>query len=233
MKSTGEILTASELRKVVNGEMPYPEESAEHRAERLAQAEQNAADAEMKRTLDAAKAHESAWAATCPPIYRETDIDRLPDISACMRVLAWQYGERGMILTGDSRAGKTRSCWLLLRGLFDGGRTIRAFDGIGWFFAVGSAFRDMEHAERWLDSLTRVDVLFFDDIFRGRMTDAQDMALWGVIERRMASRKPMIVTTNATGASLEARCGPSVIPIIARLRECCEVVTFKTAMEGR
>jgi DNA replication protein DnaC len=225
-----------QMRAILAGEMPYPPETEEHRVVRLAEEESRRLEEEKReteRTMQIAIDHEKLWCKTCPAIYRATDIDQLPDPKTTLRVTAWEYGPKGLLLHGESRTGKTRSAWLLLRRLFDEKRSIMAWDGIGWFFEVGRAFRDIEHADKWLSIIAKVDVLFLDDIFRGRMTDAQDMALWGVIERRMSSGKPCIVTTNATGETLEARCGPSVIPIIARLRECCEAVTFKTAMEGR
>jgi DNA replication protein DnaC len=167
------------------------------------------------------------WDAICKQeIYRDTDPDMLPNKPASARVLAWEYGQRGLILTGPTRRGKTRTAWLLMRRLYDAGKSIRAFDGIGWFFEVGKAFRDMDGAERWLNALTRVDVLFLDDVFRGRLTDAQELALWGVIERRTANRKPIIITANATGDSLRADHGHAVEPIVARLREFCDGVAF-------
>lgn len=180
----------------------------------------------VTESMREASEREAAWNRLCPPIYRDTDIDRLPRPAEAIRVTAWEYNPKGMILHGPTRAGKSRAAWLLMRRLYDEGKTITAFDGIGWFFAVGSAFRDMEKAEGWLDGLTRCDVLFLDDIFRGRVTDAQDLALWGALERRTANRKPVIITTNATSGTLETKTGEQLAPIISRLREFCDDVAF-------
>jgi len=170
----------------------------------------------------------AAWENVCiAQSYRETDFDLLPNKIKAAQVLAWKYGSKGLLVTGPTRAGKTRACWLLLRRVWDEGHSVRAFDGIGWFLAVKTAFMD-ENTERWLRDLVRVDVLFLDDIFRGRMTEAQDMALWGILERRTTAGKPVIITTNATSETLREKVGggDQLDPIISRIKEFCNVITF-------
>lgn len=194
-----------------------------HDEERIALIKQRA---EADETARKCAEHEKRWTDLCPVIYRDTNVDELPDQPATMKVLAWTYQERGMLLHGPTRAGKSRSAWLLMRQLHDAGRSIMAFDGIGWFIKVGAAFREIEKADLWLDSLTRVDVLFLDDIFRGRMTDAQDLALWGVMERRTSNRRPVIITTNATSEVILTNTGEQMEPIIERMREFCDDVVF-------
>jgi DNA replication protein DnaC len=153
--------------------------------------------------------------------HRHLDYDK----AASAIVTGWRYGRKGLILYGPSGAGKTRSAWLLLRRLFDEGRKIAAFDGFAWFAAVSSAFRDMEQAESWMGRLCAVDIVFLDDIFRGKLTDAQDLALWALVERRAANGKPLIVTANATPGLLVGAT-PQIEPIIRRIKEFCEPVAF-------
>lgn len=167
------------------------------------------------------------WSEICTAArYRETDPRLLPAQGPYKAVAAWQYQERGLILTGPSGLGKTRAAWLLMRRLHEEGRNILAFDGFGWTANVARAFMDVQNLERWMDGLTYVDMLFLDDVFRGKFTDAQELALWGVIERRTANKMPIIVTLNATGESLKADYGASVEPIIRRMREFCDSVSF-------
>lgn len=169
----------------------------------------------------------ATWEIACPAIYKATDIEMLPDKTASRQVVEWTYNPKGLLLVGPSRVGKTRSAWELVKRACSAGHTTMAFDGLSWFIGVSGALSNLETADDWFDSVCSVDLLFLDDIFRGRMTEAQDVGLWGTIERRMAAGKPCVVTTNATGQTLVDRCGAQIVPIIERLRECCNVVTFK------
>lgn len=166
------------------------------------------------------------WNTACPATYKATEAAKLPHREQSDRVTGWKYSPSGLLLVGASRCGKTRSAWMLIERLSRDGVGVMAFDGLSWFISVAAAFSDLSNTHAFFDSVCSVDVLFLDDIFRGRMTEAQEVGLWGVIERRMAAGKPCIITTNATGKTLEDKCGPQIVPIIARLRECCEIVTF-------
>lgn len=187
------------------------------------QVEFNKAERRKRDRLSAAR---TFWADNCPESYKLTEYARLPDQQSARAVSDWKYGPKGLLLVGPSRTGKTRSAWLAIQDAGKEGHTCRAFDGLSWFIGVSLAFGTLETADDFFDAVCSVDLLFLDDIFRGRMTEAQDVGLWGVIERRMAAGLPCIVTTNATGQTLIDRCGAQVLPIIERIRECCIVITF-------
>jgi len=103
---------------------------------------------------------------------------------------------------------------------------IRAFDGIGWYFEVAATWQETEKAKDWIASLAAVDVLFLDDAFRGRLSDAQELAMLGVVERRTSNGMPIIMTLNQTGKSLLDAHGERIEPIIRRLKEFCDDVSF-------
>lgn len=212
-----------DIGAVIRGEVPFTPRTPDP----LEVAEAAKRRAEYERQFAPRSPARVPWTEICRhERYRETVFSQLPLQGAARRVMGWRWQERGLVIHGPSGRGKTRAAWLLLKRLYDEGRSIWPFDGFAWFVEVGRAFRDIETASAWMDSLVAVDVLFLDDVFRGRFTDAQELALWGVIERRTADKRPIIVTLNATGESLEADYGPQVLPIVRRLKEFCDAVVF-------
>lgn len=176
---------------------------------------------------------EARFNAICPPNCRESDSDRIPR-DKCTTVLDWNFNPRGLLLIGPTGTCKTRCAWLLIRRLLlDEARTVEAYDGIGWAMSVSKAFGEPATTERWLDSVCKPDVLFLDDLFKAKMTEAQELAIYGTFERRSAWRLPIIATMNSTGASILSRMtdngrddrGP---PMLRRMQDFCDIVRFDT-----
>ena len=163
----------------------------------------------------------------CPEIYRGTDPAKLPVQGKLAEVMAWRYGPRGLILHGVTGRGKSRCAWLLMEREIMSGRRTAALDweaGLGWAatFKVSS-----ERAVRWLRKLSTVEVLFLDDVFKARLTESFEAALYGIIENRTSRGLPIIATTNDTGASLKARMSDDRgQAIYRRLKEFCRSVNF-------
>lgn len=173
---------------------------------------------------------ESTFRRLCPPIYQQTDTARLPQ-DKLTTVTAWKYGPKGLLLVGPTGTGKTRCAWQLLRRLILSGHRVRAFDGLGWAVAVSEAFGKPDETEQWLDDVCKADVLFIDDLFKGKMTEAQELAAGGVFERRTSHLLPVIVTMNSTGRMILDRMtdqgrADRGEPLIRRMGEFCEVVKF-------
>lgn len=166
----------------------------------------------------------------CPPLYQQTDPARLPP-DKLAAVTAWKYGPKGLLLVGPTGTGKTRCAWQLLRRLIHEGRTVTAFDGLGWGVAVSAAFGDPGTTADWLDRVCKADVLFIDDLFKVKMTEAQEQAAYGVFERRTNHLLPILCTLNSTGRMILDRMtdqgrADRGEPLIRRMGEFCEVVTF-------
>ena len=173
---------------------------------------------------------ESNFRQLCPPLYQQTDPARLPQ-KHLAAVTAWKYGPKGLLLVGPTGTGKTRCAWQLLRRLILSGRRVRAFDGLGWAVAVSEAFGKPDETESWLDHVCTADVLFIDDLFKGKMTEAQELAAIGVFERRTNHLLPVIVTMNSTGRMILDRMteqgrADRGEPLIRRMGEFCEVIRF-------
>src|SRR5262245_49550072 len=108
--------------------------------------------------------HRKAWEYLCPPEYRNTVYEELPNVTKFEEVQKWQYGPKGLLLVGPTRQGKTRSVWKLLERLhFAEKRKIKAFTPMDLKLAVWEAWR-AETAEEFVEDIRYVAVLFFDDL---------------------------------------------------------------------
>jgi DNA replication protein DnaC len=178
--------------------------------------------------MAATRLHElrEQWKGICPPLYRDTDPMRLPEVPL-QTVLAWRYGSQGLLVHGDTGRGKTRAVFQLLRRLhFDEGRKIIRFGANDFGAECSKRFFDGD-GSAWIAGLVKADVLFLDDLGKDRFTDRVESALFGLVEGRMSNLRPIIVTTNFFGDALASKMtGDRGQPLVRRLRESCQDVAF-------
>jgi DNA replication protein DnaC len=196
----------------------------------------DAMDYEMQfETLEKCKLHlketerRRAWEELCPPAYRNSLSDKIPNLSQFEEVQKWKYGPTGLLIVGPTRRGKTRAAWKRLERLhFDERRRIIAFNPMDLKLAVADKWRDPEEADDWVRRLRRVDVLFLDDLDTIKFTEAVEETIYDLFETRPAHQKPIIATVNRTGSELAARMNAygRGAKIVERMREFCHVINF-------
>lgn len=182
---------------------------------------------------------QASWEKRCPERYREAwrwDLVK-PGVqrSEVLKVTAWQYGERGLYIYGESGRSKTRALYVLLKRLILAERRdVKIFDGPGFSTAASRAFSEPAETDRWLDPICRVAVLVIDDLGK-RWTPATEDAAFTVIDRRTAAKLPTLVTANYTGEQLQqmsnARNELAIIrdmtsPLRRRLTDYSDAVIF-------
>lgn len=165
------------------------------------------------------------WREMCPPLYRDTDVKRLPE--QAKKVTEWKFNPKGLMIAGDTGKGKTRAAFLLMERLNNEGLSVGVFHGNS--FAHQCALKFYESCgERWISDLASRKVVFFDDLGKFKLTERVEAELFGLIEMRIANLLPVIVTTNMTGVELKGKMtndrGES---LVRRLCEFCEIVIFK------
>jgi DNA replication protein DnaC len=171
----------------------------------------------------------ASWNSLCPPGYRNTILEQLPNVPKFEEVQKWQYGPMGLLVVGPTRRGKTRSVWKLLERLYvDERRKIIAYTPMDLKLAVMSAWKEVETAEDLLFDLHNPDVLFFDDLDTVKFTEAVEETIYEAFEFRPTHEKPVIATVNRTGRELAARMNANGrgAKIVERMREYCQVVNF-------
>jgi predicted ATPase len=167
----------------------------------------------------------SPWEKLCPHAYQHTDRERILSKPWAREVVNWQYEPKGLCLVGKTGVGKSRAAWLLLQRLFDEGKKIKALDSQTFRSANTQAAMDGE-TETWIRSLSRVDVLLFDDFGQMRVTDAAAESLLAVVSKRTENGNPMIITTQYTGHELSSQFEREHLgeAIRRRIGEFCHVI---------
>lgn len=161
----------------------------------------------------------------CPLEYRAINPAKLPNPKLLEKVLSWQYGPRGLLLHGDSGRGKTRCAWALLAREHEAGRSVKALDSMAGIRYASKFSVSAEAVEDWIEDLIRAQILFLDDIFKVKLTDSFEGAIFSLVDQRIQKQKPTILTSNDTGDTLESRMSADrAKPLLRRLREHCQQI---------
>jgi len=172
-----------------------------------------------------------------PPTMRESDwghAGMAANRAQIERVLGHQVGAKGLLLSGRTGRGKTRSMWALMRRLaHEEARDIRYFHAGDWFATLqGCLNYGRDDARGWVDAVARRPVVFVDDLGQEAIQTARsDWAMsWFMrfLDIRVSERLPLYVTTNLDAQGIAERGASSVRgdPMVRRLIEICEPIKF-------
>lgn len=176
------------------------------------------------------------WDANCPPRHREVALgEKRPsmiDWAAFETVRAWRTDThpKGLAMQGEPGTGKTSAFWALARELELAGVAPITIGSVELGRVLAEAARDVREVA-WL---YRCRVLMIDDLGKERPTPAASSLLWEILDRRHSHGLPIIITTNFSGASIEARfCDEHLGGAIRRrLNELCAPVWFSARAQG-
>lgn len=190
-------------------------------------AERQAERDQREALLKAGNYRAESWKTFCPAEFQSTEAHKLPSPTKLQQVLGWPYGKRGLILHGISGRGKSRCAWELLKREYLAGRSVAVLD-CGFGFDYGARFSaSVADAARWIDQKARVDLLLMDDTLKIKLTDSVEAALFMLVNFRTENQLPIILTTNDTGETLEARMSDDRgAALLRRLREFSISISF-------
>ncbi len=164
-----------------------------------------------------------------PAAFRKTAKDQLPQPDKLDEALAWKYGQRGLMLYGPTRCGKSRIVWEVIKREVKAGRSFRAVNPFELLRYPALFMAGNDAAGKFAESCAKVDLLLLDDAFKAKLTERVEELLFAVINERSEWNRPCLVTLNDTGATLGGRVSGDRGPaLIARLREFCQPIAFET-----
>lgn len=190
---------------------------------------------EIRAELDMQKARESArddvrrggtWKRVCPEEFQKTERGRIPNPIRFDRVMQWKFGSRGMVLHGPTGRGKSRCAWELMRREHMQGRSWDVLDS-RFAYSYSAQFSKPSDCAKWIKARIELDILLLDDVFKTKLTDSVEQAVFAIVNHRTEEGRPVILTTQDVGETLEQRMSPDRGPaLVRRIREFCESISF-------
>jgi len=162
-----------------------------------------------------------------PPMFRDTEAHRLPHPHVLQRVMAWTFGPIGLTLHGETGGGKSRCAWMLAQREHLAGKRVWGLNSASGFDYAAQFHESPAVAKEWIDRMISADVLLLDDVFKVKLTESFECALFAVVTMRTEDGRPIIATTNDTGDTLIARMSADRgAPMIRRLRDYTKAIPF-------
>lgn len=165
-----------------------------------------------------------------PPLYQDTEIERLNPILV-QNVLTWEFNPIGIGIRGKSGEQKTRAAVLILHKMKMTGKSVYFLKSTD--IAKYSAQQFSNEKELQSDALKAIrsahtaQVLLIDDIGKGRLSPAAEELLYDLLDRRSERQLPVIWTSNAVQGELHKMLSNDRgDAIIRRLSEFSTLITL-------
>lgn len=186
-------------------------------------------EAERKRMiLASAQSAESIYIDRwIPPDYQQVIPSRLPMPEMWETLRQWVAKERGALLYGPPRKGKSRIAYAICARHMRNNVRTECYDCRTFRAQVERKIRDQSLWD-WYEELQRLPLLMLDDLgkFKGIGKRIEE-ELFNVVKVRFEYRKPIIITTNLGPIELAKTFSGTIAgPLISRLDEMCDMFPF-------
>lgn len=183
------------------------------------------AEEEVEKNLKKIK---EEWELVCPPLYRDTEISRLP-LQFQAIIANWNYGPRGLGFVDVPGVGKTRTAMMILKKQIELGWECAAISSTRFARLSADQFGDQDDerdsSRSVMSRIRTVNVLLFDDIGKGKFTERAELEFYDLLEHRTSFKLPTIWTANSSGKKLrEAMSIERGESIMRRLMEFSDLV---------
>ena len=168
---------------------------------------------------------QTKWQRLCPALYQKDLPPALQVQEWVGQVLTWQYGPQGLMLVGNTGAGKTWVLWHLVRRLIEEQRSIVKVDAVTFRTGLANAAREAE-TDNYVRRFASCDVLYWDDFGQTHLSGAASEMLLHVVEQRTSRQRPLLLTSQYRGEALERQFERLEMgaAVRRRINEFCRVV---------
>jgi DNA replication protein DnaC len=158
------------------------------------------------------------------------------------RVINWQHGKRGLIITGETGLGKTRACAVLMRRLLvDELRDFRCYHATEFFTKMREFTKyGRDDIEPWLRDLSSYSGVFIDDYGQEALDASKEewakSWFFRFLDLMIGFGRPLIITTNLTSQDMlnppaswdrgRIKAALRAEPLVRRLVDLCAPVKF-------
>jgi len=192
--------------------------------------EKSIAEAQQNAEQSRKDALNLAFWESVPPLYQDTEIERLNPILV-REVLTWEFNPIGIGIRGKSGEQKTRAAVLLLHKMKLAGKSVnflKATDVAKYAAQQFSNDKELQtEALKAIRTAHTCQVLLLDDIGKGRLSPAAEELLYDLLDKRSERKLPVIWTSNAVQGELhQMLSNDRGDAIIRRLSEFSKIITL-------
>lgn len=166
--------------------------------------------------------------------FKEFETFRDPELTSakrttaeyCINFIKTEYDRNNSLLvSGSSGRGKTTLCLAVTANLIkDYSVDVYYMPYVETVKEIKQSMMDKEEYMNLLDKIKKTRVLFIDDLFKGKVTEADVSIIYDIINHRYLKRHPVIITTElsdealmeidaATGGRIVEMCKDKIVKI--------------------
>lgn len=167
----------------------------------------------------------SRWGEMVLPKYAMVYKNKLPAAAKKVydKVMARDYGPRGLILLGPSDQGKSMLAHDLVKKWFVQGHSATVYSAKGLSWHIGS--QEQSERRQAVESCLRADVLLLDDLGKEKLTNTVESDFYHIVEQREGRGLPVVMTANGGREEILKRFSEDGgEPFLNRLRRTCDVI---------
>ena len=172
----------------------------------------------------------------CPPAYKTFDQNH-PGLASNAKsvetTLAYKFNSRGLLLSGPTNKGKTRTCWQLLRRLYgEDAVECRWYHAMDFFTQLQECVKyGRDDAKGWISDLAWRKMVFIDDLGQeANLKSREDWAegwFFRFLDLRIERALPLVITTNLTAKDMARKQNDiRSDPFLRRVLDVCDVVRY-------
>ena len=166
------------------------------------------------------------WWEGVPPIYQETDINKLPRQSQSKQILEWDRST-SLYVYGGSGRGKTRTLYLAGR--------LAIADGHGFEFIRANTLNDMlsdttvagrDEFNGWFDDICNVELLAVDEVDKAILNRKCEAKFFELVEYRTSNALATVFISNLNVKALALELKRTGGPLLRRITEFFTPINF-------